>query len=296
MLVLLLVAFDWIGGVFLRRIYPESTANPVARVQRAGPHTVILGSSTAKYGLEPAALGESVYNAAENGQTIFFAAAFLRRLPQQSSIRRVVLGLDLPDLVEGYQAKNMRYLKKYSVLATGDPHLLDQLSVIDPFIKVKFLSGLYPFRGQTRRVIYEWLVPAIVDDGYQPLIGAGGEAGRIDSRPPTPAPPESVEGLRQVIAAAELRRLQLVVLAMPWMDEPFPADTSRFSNVIARFRRLLAETDACDLTTVRVPGISKLAGDPSNFKDREHLNGVGARRYGALVADLIDEHCTPVIE
>ena len=88
-IIVLVVLIDQLGGLFLRRIYLQSTNSPIGRITHAAPATLVLGSSTAKHAIDPAAFLPGTYNAAENGQSLFHAVATLRSLPPTTGLQRV---------------------------------------------------------------------------------------------------------------------------------------------------------------------------------------------------------------
>ena len=292
-LVAFLVAFDAAGGWMLRRAYESSTANPIVYALASNPDTVIFGSSTAKTALDPSALGARVFNAAENGQTLFYATAFLRNLPDNSRLRRIIFGLDLEDFARGYDSELLIYLKRLTPLATRDDILLGQLHHVDPFIRIKHLSGLYPFQGQVRNVIREWLFPVAPGNGYLPLP-ENAEAAR---RPPVhaaeaiAAPPESLAAFDEFVAQVDRRNAQLVLFSPPWNGEPNFARQPRYADLMREIRARAGGESTCDLTSVTPSSVIEIAEDSTNFADRQHLHAKGAKKYSKVFARLLGEHC-----
>jgi len=291
-----LILFDLAGGRILRGVYAQSTVNPIARAVMSKPETVILGSSTAKYGLDPAAMGAGVYNAAENGQALFYAAAFLRNLPANSGIKRIVLGIDLPDVAMGYKSSNMKYLRKLAPLAGSDTSLRKQIGTIDPFVEFKFFSGLYPFQGVARRVVFEWLWPIDAGNGYTPL------AETMNRIPKTrkwsdsiiAMPDESAAEFLEIVELSKKNRIQLVVVSPPWAAQPYLQREDEFRDIVATIRSVMEQNGVCDLTREYPPELEAVSQNPSLFKDRDHLNGHGARVYGKIVSQMIGRKCPPI--
>ena len=111
-----LVAIDQLGGAALRQLYATSAVNPVLRPALRGDRIVVVGSSTAKRAFDPDALWPGTYNAAEDGQGIFFSAAYLRNLPPGAGIARAVVGIDMSEMAAGYASNNTPHLKRLAPL------------------------------------------------------------------------------------------------------------------------------------------------------------------------------------
>ncbi len=296
LLVVALVLLDAAGGWFLRSIHPRSTVNPVYKATRGDPHTLILGGSTIKYSLDPAILGDGAYNAGQDGQTLFFAASFLRGIPRDAGTRRIIFGLAPHDFAAGADSMLLKYLKTLSVFAVDDPLLLDRLSRADPLIKLKYLSSLYPFQGRARRTIFEWLWPSPPDNGFQALISESGPAPAVRPRQtePLPVPEESLLWLDQFIETSEELGLQIVFTVPPWVDEPNQASQPRYAKVMAAIRERMRGRDFCDLTAETPPEIERISHDTSYFYDRQHLNDRGAMVFSKVVSRQLKTHCGPV--
>lgn len=287
------VVFDFAAGAFLGVVYRQSTLNPEFRVEKSNPKTLVLGSSTAKYAFDPSVMDDATYNAAENGQAMFSATAFLRNMPDDLRIKRIIFGIDLPDFARGYKSPNMKYLKSLAPLAIEDDTLRAQLSLADPTIRFKYLSGLYPFNGITRQVVFKWMWPDVVGNGYKPLD-------QETTRIPKPRvwkwsrdvpPPESMKSFKELIKLSRKMGAELIVISTPWAGQPFLAYNPAFTVIMKKIRPIMAAGGVCDLTTVKPPGVATLASDPRMFKDRDHLNGRGAKAYSAIVRNLIDTNC-----
>jgi hypothetical protein len=293
-LALFLIAFDAVSGWVLRGAYQNSTVNPIYLAILGNPETVILGSSTAMSGLAPSVLGGRVYNASENGQTIFYAAAFLRNLPPDSGLRNVVFGFDVQDFIRGHRSEFMKYLKTLAPLAVSDGELMKKFELNDPFARYKYLSGLYPFQGRARRVLFEWWRPKDAGNGFTYLKGY---EKRNPNRHPEDyatlleAPEESYEALRQLVDLAGKRNLQLIVVSPPWRDQPIPARQNRYSRIMKKARAIFQTGAVCDLTEISSPVIDKLTRDETKFFDRRHLNGTGAGIYSRFIAQRTESRC-----
>ncbi len=287
----LVLLIDQFGGLFLRAIYPQSTISAIGRIAQAAPATLILGSSTAKQAIDPAAFLPATYNAAENGQSLFHAVAMLRNLPPMTNLQRVVIGLDPDDLVSGYKSGNVARLWRLAPLAYKDRLLRQWLGQADPLVDIKFLSGLFPYRRIAPSVIDQWLRPRTNGNGYQALEGEMDDPLKLRS-PSAPAviAPESADLLAALAEAAGRRNIQIVTVATPlagYLREQDPLFAPAFQAV----RTALAGTDSCDLTTYTAPWLESFIREPSNFWDGPHLNRQGAIAYSTALAEVIRSEC-----
>lgn len=288
-----LAAIDAGGGAWLRHAYERSTANPVVRPLASGATTLVLGSSTGKRGFDPAVLWPNSYNAAEDGQGIFFVAAYMRNLPAASGLRRILVGLDPDEIVSGYRSANTRHLKRMAPFAIADAKLLRQLAHHDPLIAAKYLSGLYPFRGNVPAVMIEWVAPRRTGNGFAPLTRQMTEAPAWNPSGKTPPPPsaEGLDALRDIVDAARRRNIDLVVAVTPIAGGNRREFDPVYGDVMRAARDILAAPRVCDLTDIRDGEIEAISRDRSLFHDAAHLNGAGARRYTQRIRALVERYC-----
>ncbi len=300
-IIVLVLLIDQLGGLFLRRIYLESTSSPIGRIARAAPTNLVLGSSTAKHAIDPAAFLPATYNAAENGQSLYFAAATLRNLPPIETLQRVIIGLDPDDIISGYRSDNVRHLWRIAPLAYRDQVLRDWLAqakapradkpTTDPLIDLKFLSGLFPYRRIAPSVVDQWLRPRDTGDGYDALDGqmdgavvlrAGGE--------PIEIADEAGDLLSALADAVRRHNLQIVTVTTPlagYLREQDP----RFEPALQAMREALAGTDHCDLTLYDAPWLQSFIRNPQHFWDGPHLNRQGAVAYSTTLAEVVRSEC-----
>ncbi len=290
-IVVLVVLIDQIGGLFLRRIYLQSTNSPIGRIALAAPTNLVLGSSTAKQAIDPAAFLPATYNAAENGQSLFHAVATLRALPTKTGLKRVIIGLDPDDIISGYKSTNVSRLWRLAPLAYKDRLLRGWLAQTNTLVDIKFLSGLFPYRRIAPSVVDQWLRPRDTGDGYAALEGE--MAGELSLRPysePTQVAPESADLLAALATAAKRLDLQIITVATPlagYLREQDPL----FTPALLAMREALADTDYCDLTTYTAPWLENFILQPQYFWDGPHLNGQGAIAYSSALAEVVESQC-----
>jgi hypothetical protein len=285
---------DVVFGALMDRIYADSAANPVAQIARSGATTLIAGSSTAKYAIDPAALTAPAYNAGQNGQSGYYVAALLTALPSAGRLGRLIYALDPADLVEGAGGSPFENLRAFAPWAGTDTRLRRWLSHGSSLAGLPFRSGFHRYRTLAPGIVFRWLWPSWSRDGYVALHGS------LESLPPRPpdtggARPVGATGaaLLQAIAAETARLgLELVVVVTPTLGEDRAA-AARFSSVLAAMRRTFAPLPFCDLTVVGDARLDRMMATPSLFHDGPHPNREGARRYATILDDLIGERCGP---
>lgn len=290
-IIVLVLLIDQLGGLFLRRIYPQSTNSPIGRIAHAAPAALVLGSSTAKHAIDPAAFLPATYNAAENGQSLFHAVATLRNLPPMANLQRVIIGLDPDDIISGYQSSNVSRLWRLAPLAYQDRLLRQWLGQNDPLVDIKFLSGLFPYRRIAPSVVDQWLRPRTTGNGYEALEGQMDDA--LNLRPssePAVIAPESADLLAALAEAAKRHDLQIVTVTTPlagYLREQDPL----FAPALQAMRAALDDTDHCDLTTYTAPWLESFIRDPQYFWDGPHLNRQGAIAYSTSLAQVVRTQC-----
>ena len=288
-----LVAADRLGGMALERAYRATAASPVDRILASRAQVLVLGSSVSKYAIDPAYFLANSYNAAANGQGLFYAAAVLRNLPREAPVRRVVLGFDPGEFHSGYRDANFKHLARLAPLARADPWLREQIGRSDSWAWLKNLSHLYFYRGTVPEIVKRALRPEKPGRGFEPLVGV-----RHDSDPPPVADggaaqtvaPEALEALDRILAAAAARDIQVVAVVIPvWGRARERA--AAFAGIMAAIRGRLAAAGMCDLTAGDSPALDAIRADGSLFFDGPHMNTLGARRYSRALAREITAAC-----
>ncbi len=290
--VTLLVAVDQGVGAFLDYAYARSTASPVARIAMVAPRTLVLGSSTGKTAIDPEFFLSKSYNAAENGQSLFFVATILRNLPRNVGLERVVIAFDPADFSSGYRSNNLVHLWRVAPLGRHDAPTREWLALGDPWVRAKLMSGLFPYRGMADRVIKGWLRPRIDGNGFMKLHGQEREIvfRKIEQSPPTPILPEAGKALDSIVASARRLDVQLVAVVTPVVGGLRDKET-RNSNAMGAIQSAFAENGHCDLTGGNAPDLRKFIRTAAYFWEGPHLNTDGAAVYSKLLAETIKARC-----
>ncbi|MGB8275606.1 MAG: hypothetical protein WCF16_10105 [Alphaproteobacteria bacterium] len=293
LLALGLFAADRAGGVLLDRLYPASGASPAVRIAQARPQVLVLGSSIAKYAIDPAAFLPGTFNAAANGQGLFYAAALVRNLPQDSGVKRIVFGVDPAEFIAGYKDSTFPHLADLGPLARHDPWLRDMIGRGDPWAELKFQSRLYYYRGALAQILKRLLRRAEARAGFEPLRGvAHGPDMPVyhDVPPGKPSAHESLAALDLLLEAAAARGIQVVGLAIPEWGRDF-ATAPRYQAVIAAIRARLEAAGACDVIVAESVELDRIRNDGALSFDGAHMNAAGAAAYSPEIARLIRERC-----
>lgn len=288
----LLIAFDQGAGLFLDHVYRNSSRSPLARMTMSGPATLVLGSSTAKYAIDPDAFLPATYNGAANGANLFYVAAIMRNLPRTPNLKRIVIGFDPADFISGYRSPNFKRLWLIAPLGRRDPLLRDWLTLDEPVKRAHFLSGLLLYRGEVVPLIRQWLKPRPLDNGYAPLESAGMTIPGMGAPMLGAAPvaPESAEAVRLIAEAARRLDVQVISVITPMAGRIRESD-SLFGNGLAAIRSGLAGARHCDLLGLESADIGSLVLTSGYFLDGAHLTGSGAATYSKILARQIARHC-----
>ena len=296
-LVLLVAGFvgaDLIAGHLLDRMFAKSSLNPVAGFRHAKANAVILGASGGKYALDPDSLGGQIYNAAENGQSGYYVAAFLNALPP-NTVKRVIYAFDPIDVYTGLAGGNVKHLARFSPWAARDPQLKSWLSHGKPLEQVKLLSAFYRYRGISGGVIRRWIRPKWSTDGYKPLSGQ--MKLKINQQQPArnlfQPSPSGLAMLDTMANAVARQRSELVILTTPAFESD-RANLPQYAPLMDAMRSAFSGLRVCDLTTARDPRLRSIYRTHTLYTDGAHMNGEGARIYSTVVRDLIVSHCGKV--
>src|SRR5690606_27475901 len=283
---LALIAADRIYGLVFDYAFARSSFNVAAQVERADPHTLVIGASGGKYALDPAVLGQGSYNAAQNGQSGYYVAALLNALPTGSNLSRVIYAFDPDDVASGLRGSNVKHLARFAPWSRQDPQLRGWLTRGRLIESVKLYSHIYRYRGIAAAVIRGWRKPAWDNTGYQPLTGIM-PARPLPDRPSRPAlrPPDDGIALLHALAAAVRRHnVQLVVLSAPMHGYDRTVRTN-LAPLYEAMREAFSGLDFCDLTTVRDPRLDHIHSAHTYYFDGAHANAEGAQAFSAVIRD-----------
>lgn len=287
-----LVCTDLIAGHWLDRMFAKSSLNPVAGFRHANANTVILGASGGKYALDPASLGGGIYNAAENGQSGYYVAAFLNALPP-NTVKRVIFAFDPADVQSGLAGPNIKHLARFSPWAARNLQLKSWLSHGKVLEQVKLLSAFYRYRGIFGGVVRRWMRPQWSADGYKPLSGVMKFEIKVGQQPAKErfqASPSGIGMLNAIANAVARQGSELVVVTTPGFESD-RANLPQLASLMDSMRSAFGGLRVCDLTTARDSRLSDIFHTHTLYADGAHMNGEGARIYSSVVKDLIVSHC-----
>lgn len=288
---LFVLAADQIGGKLMDHMYLRSTATPLGRILNAGPENLVLGSSTSKYAIMPGAFLPGTRNGAENGQSMYYAAAVLRAMPEGTNLRRVFLGIDPGDLRYGLEVTTLKHLWNVSPLARLDPNLRERLDATRKVHPLEFVSGLYPHRNRISKIVKQYFFPhPPKDNPYSWYSGQAHElnpAGPVEGKAPA-LHPAARKALEEIAVDAKRLGVQLVLFTSPVYGRVREHDPAN-QGLYATLRTILGGVDLIDLTRHDEPRLDDFAADMNNFWDGPHLNDVGAKTYSRILVDMYNQ-------
>jgi len=294
LLAIALVGIDLAAGSLLVALYNSSTASPLVRISRAEPRVLVLGSSAAKYAIDPTHFLPGTYNAAENGRGLFYAAAIVRNLGGGTRPRTIVLVIDPDDFISGYRGPNLAHLATIAPLVLRDDKLRRDLALGDPWAEWKYYSRLYLVRGLVHSILRHLASPVPPGNGYEPLAdGAKAVAPNLstESNGWAPLADESLRTFEDILEDAQWRGTTLVLAMTP----PSHVIFRRKGRFVDLARRFATEERAigtvCDLTRRGDAVMDRLATEPRYYVDGAHMTAAGAVAFSQALADLIAELC-----
>ncbi|WP_461209668.1 hypothetical protein [Desulfocurvus sp. DL9XJH121] len=286
--VLFVLAVDQACGLVMDSIYPRSTASPVGRIVNADPENLVLGSSTARYAVNPETFLPGTRNGAENGQSLFYCAAVLRALPQDTRLKRVFLGVDPLDLTNGLKTPTLKHLWAVYPRIRKDAHLRQRLGTLRRIRAVEYLSGLFPHHNGLFNMIRQYLFPKPPEDSlYSWYPGQHHELtpAKAPEGPPHALDPDAMQALRDIAEDAQRLGVELVPFSSPVYGQVREhLDVNRL--LYAGLREALAPARPTDLTDHDDPRLEAFAMTKTYFWDGPHMNDVGGREYARLLADM----------
>ena len=104
-IIFFIIFFDITYGKFVN-YYIYNTKNlEINLINKKKPNNIILGSSTAKYSINPYFFDEPTYNASKNGEGLMYASIILDNILNKEDIDMILIGIDPIDLSLEYNDK-----------------------------------------------------------------------------------------------------------------------------------------------------------------------------------------------
>ncbi len=286
-----LLVLDRAAGAVLGWTYARSGASPVRAVAEARPDTVVVGTSSAKYAIDPRAwAGGRLVNLAQDGQTILFSIAAGRVLADAPGVKRIIIGIDPYDLNSGLANPSAPRVWRIAPSVATIPEIASMLAATRPdTAPLLAVLRTWPYRGALDEIWRGLRRPA--PPAYVAL-----RPGPVEASPPDPPGfnlPFSATLDPYIPVLAEIARrpgLEVVLVTTPaYRDDRAarPAQKALLATLVGR----LKGAPVCDLTGVDTPALAALRDNPAHFKDAIHLSGPAAALYTAELSALVEARC-----
>lgn len=246
----------------------------------------ILGSSRAQYHYDPEIIApklhKTVYNAGLSGQSILYTKTLLDVLTQRHTPEIIILDVQPSEFIHSQLAYDR--LGNLGPYAARHPVVWDTLSLRSSTEKLRHISRIYPYNSL--------LIPMTVnnigldtreftENGFLAKNGVwSGEPREQGANSDEKLDQNKVDAFKHILDVCKQKNIKIYVVISPIYIK-FTDDTSSM--------RVLKE----ELQSRQVPLISYINVqdymDPQLFFDSLHLNGHGAAKFSANIADLIAE-------
>lgn len=253
-------------------------------VEECRDDIVVLGSSRAQSNYVPAVLAEelagTVFNAGRDGQSILYASAVFDAMAARHAPRIVVLDVIPTDFYRnpGHYDRLSALLPYYRSRAEVRP----VVNLRSRFERFKMLSSIYPYNSLPLQILKYNLVKKRADRGHVPQFGEielplppAKEHAWLDSGPDA----EKFARFGALVRDCHERGIRLYLVLSP----VFEGEVVR-REIKHELEPLLEGTpyEIWDLSDH-----PEFVRQAKYFRDRGHLNDVGAARFSGIVAEMI---------
>lgn len=301
-----LVVIDRTFGWVMDQLYEKSSKNPIAQIERTKPEWLVVGSSVAKYAVDPSFMDiKQVYNAGRNGQGIYYATLILKALPENTSVKRVIWFVDPGDLVMTLKDGGAENIRAVSPLVTRVPSLRKAFTGDDVLKSIALYSHLYRYRELAPGIAARWLRPHWQETGYSPpafvdppkpqsndpITEDAEKKPKASSRKTVLQPSTDGQDILRILAdEIKKRDWQLVLVTGPVLNDDRTTKEA-FRDIYALLRKTMRGLSVCDLTTLPASGFANVIGQSDYFFDGAHMNGPGAKAMSRQLSVLLRQHC-----
>lgn len=298
-----LVVFDVTTGQLFKRIFLSSHYNFSRAMELTQSDSLILGSSTAARGIDPAAfdkvLGTKTYSFAKDGTGIFYATAVLRNIPKTQKIEYVIFGIDPASFVDGFSSSNFKQIERLLPYASTDALLWSYLERRIAWLYLKMFSLSYPYIPVMKEVLKDSLLSRNVSsNGFTPLndiLDENTESNTQDKLPVSTnhyeIAPESIMALKAIKTEVKKRNAKLILTTLPIYNEENRSRRIENSLVMSKIKSVLSGMKLCDLSTLLSAEIDSITFNNEMFYDSAHLNSKGSQKFAMHLAKKVKAQC-----
>jgi hypothetical protein len=295
--ILLILITDQIGGLFLRKLYFTQKAGSnhalIYSFKECKADILIFGASQALHNYDPRILSDSLkmscYNAGQDGgHSILLQYAQIKVITERYNPKIIILDFQ-PNLI-------VRYPGDYDRLAILLPFYKDYpeirplILLHSPYEKIKLVSAIYPFNSNILNIIrFNTNTSAAKKkdiEGYVPLKEVmafdNSKPGTIIDAPVV-IDSNKVNALTGIIQICKKKNIALYIVSSPI----YHAANEKTHPITPAAQVSLSIIYQNNVNYIDLSFDSAYAGKMSWFKDKAHLNEVGANRFSSTIASFI---------
>lgn len=276
-LVIVDIVVGWIGNRIILNM-PESSAfisHTTYSVLRQKTDILIVGASKAKHGIEPFmirdSLGMDCFNAGEDGCDMMYYDMVLQGFVSRCKLKTVIL--DMAPLALDHKLDLSRYL--YGMSPVVNKFAED---VYPWYERLKLRSNLYRLNGFFPQLSSLMLDKNLPHAGFTPLVGTYDRADMVQCDKFTVRPYEK-KYLDDFVETCKNNNIKLLVYISPTYyhnNHAFNSYLSQYCRNKGVFFRDMSQPDGFR--------------SPQYYKDRDHINSIGAEVFTKIVISDIKKH------
>lgn len=282
---LLFVSIDTIIGKSLSAIIAKAKGGDTGKnseiVDGTTADIILFGSSRCDHHYDPRiiadSLGCSCYNAGRDGNGILLMYPYYEMMSARYHPRLIIYDISSFDLAEDDYAKYLGWLRQFY----GRPQADSMAWSIDPNEKYKMISQAYRFNGKGLQIISDAIRPVQHDIlGYKPLYGTLNYEPETESGNNKQKPIDSFKEryLVRFIQDCKRNKTKLVFMVSPTYGQ-----THHFAYYEA-LSKLCRENEVPFFYN---QNDGRFVNNRNFFRDKVHLNNVGAEVYTKLVVSEV---------
>lgn len=282
---LLFVSIDTVIGKSLSALIAKAKGGDTGKnseiVDKTTADIILFGSSRCDHHYDPRiiadSLGYSCYNAGRDGNGILLMYPYYEMLSARYHPKLIIYDISSFDLAHDDYAKYLGWLRQFY----GRPQADSMAWSIEPNEKYKMMSQAYRFNGKGLQIISDAIHPIQRDiSGYKPLYGTLSYEPKADSADveQKKIDPFKERYLVRFIQDCKRNKTKLVFMVSPIYGQ---------TRHLAYYEALSKLCHENDVPFFYNQSDSRFVSNRNFFRDKVHLNNIGAEAYTKLVVSEV---------
>lgn len=282
---LLFVSIDTVIGKSLSALIAKAKGGDTGKnseiVDMTTADIILFGSSRCDHHYDPRiiadSLGCSCYNAGRDGNGILLMYPYYEMLSARYHPKLIIYDISSFDLAYDDYAKYLGWLRQFY----GRPQADSMAWSIEPNEKYKMMSQAYRFNGKGLQIISDAIHPIQRDiSGYKPLYGTLGYEPKADS---ADVEQKKIDPFKERYLVRFIQDCKRNKTKLVFMVSPTYGQTRHFAYYEA-LSKLCHENDVPFFYN---QNDSRFVNNRNFFRDKVHLNNIGAEAYTRLVVSEV---------